>query len=73
MQIEKGIPMPFGKRGKLKNIAEKMEVGDSVLCDGDGYKSAKAHAASLIGALNRLGAKGISRPEQAGVRVWRTA
>jgi len=79
--IEKGIPIPTQGRGLYKRLADKMQVGDSVLFtdDPDAFgntKYASARAFGLIQRLKKDGKNGCQRimsngrPQQ--VRVWRT-
>ena len=66
MKIEKNIPFPNG-RGKWVEIAQKMEVGDSVLV------KTTAEACSLGLAVKRAVNGKVTTAKQAcgNIRVWR--
>ena len=66
MQIEKNVPIPSGRRSKIK-IINDMEIGDSVLCE------TYAQAMSLRDALRYRGLKYTTRQmdDGSGWRVWR--
>lgn len=82
--IEKGIPIPTQGRGLYKRIADKMEIGDSVLFTDDSdagtrfgkTKYASTRAFGLIQRLRKDGKNGCQRIMSNGrprqVRVWRT-
>lgn len=78
MEIEKGVPIPERyPHSRFREIAEKMEIGDSVLC-------ANSNEAVMLGAkLNNMGRAYTSRKESTErknlenrndlpYRVWRT-
>lgn len=61
MEIEKNIPIPL----KIGEIAEQMDVGDSVLCS-DYFKAMR-----LRDAMRYRGIEYRTRKTNDGVRVWR--
>ena len=67
MEIEKGIPLPkaYGSRSLYRKTAEKMNEGDSVLCDNE------AAASGLRAYLGRMGFKSAQRKVDGGWRVWK--
>ena len=60
MKIEKNIPLPITNN----EIASKMEVGDSVLCE------TKEKAEALRYAINKIGYARVNTSKD-GSRVWR--
>ena len=66
IKIEKNIPIPRSSRGggKWMRLAEKMEVGDSVL-----LKTVK-HVQTFTHAAKKLGMKAVQRKCEEGIRVW---
>ena len=79
-KVEKGVPIPPRRRGKLKRIIDEMEVGDSVLFTDDlsGFKKrfSEVMANNLIIALKKNGMDGCKRKmnntNPTETRVWRT-
>lgn len=86
--IEKNVPIPVGKSGKYstqyKRAAERMEVGDSILCthfvvkDKTGKTisvvSAEQQGRNIVNNLRKMNRRGLKRkvsetPVQ--YRVWR--
>ena len=73
VQIESGIPIPAGnKYGHWTLIAEKMNVGNSVLLKDDENGKATQKALGLKSALRKTGKDCVSRSMDGGVRVWCT-
>jgi len=69
MHIEKNIPIPRdtrGRKGIYKDLINKMEVGDSVLCTRPEY-------AGMNIAAKCLGVKLTSRAVGTKRRVWRVS
>lgn len=64
--IDKNLPAPQ-MRAEHKDIAEKMEIEDSVLFDD------RAKAKGMQQALRLIGRKGCVRKTERGFRVWRIA
>tara|TARA_R100001510_G_scaffold8875_1_gene6822 strand:+ start:235 stop:441 length:207 start_codon:yes stop_codon:yes gene_type:complete len=64
-EIEKNIPIPKKKFGKWDELARKMEVGDSVLFEGQNDSTA-----FYIAAKN-LGKKTTQRKINGKIRCWR--
>lgn len=76
MDIEKDVPMPESRRGSGQSAwstFSKMEVGDSILVDGDSTASKDCPAmnsASVYG--HRYGKRFSGRKQGNGkVRIWR--
>jgi len=80
MKIEKGIPLPPPEKSLAIQIAEKMEVGDSVYFEQKSLQSSDVQR--LLRALKTINRKGSSRQiydtqedfrrrKIVGVRVWR--
>ena len=68
MKIEKGVPIPAVGASRVRppgQIAEKMEAGDSVLCDAESI----AHRVRY--SLINRGHKATMRKVEGGWRVWR--
>lgn len=64
--IEKGMPIPNRKWGKYTQIAEDMEVGDSILI------KTRKEAIRLRSAIYNTGAKAIMRKlDFEEYRVWK--
>ena len=73
VQIESDIPIPAGnKYGHWTLIAEKMNVGNSVLLKDDDNGKATQKALGLKSALRKTGKDCVSRSMDGGVRVWCT-
>jgi hypothetical protein len=72
VRIERNVPIPPAKRGACGRprcqatlLAEKLQVGESVLCGSSTeYDTMRAR-------LQRLGRKYVSRKMRDGWRVWR--
>lgn len=67
-KIENGIPIPKEKRGRKpiwKDLATKMQEGDSVLV------SKKQNAKPLYHAIRRFGHIAVMRSMHDGTRVWK--
>ena len=65
-KIEKNIPMP--ERNKIRAVASKMDVGDSVFFEG---QQGRSQGCNLLANLKKLGLQGICRKVEGGFRVWR--
>ena len=66
MKIEKNVPIPPKyNHGIWTHLAEKMEVGDSILVDS------ASHRSSLTIALKGRGCKLTTRSENGKFRIWR--
>lgn len=67
VEIQKNIPIPIGKayKGKWKEIAKTVGIGESFLVDS------RAKVESARHALRLAGKEGISRADGSGFRVWR--
>lgn len=65
IQIESNIPLPRAKQTKWVRIAQKMDVGDSVLLDSN------KQANCLYVALIRLGHSVRMARDNGGIRVWK--
>jgi hypothetical protein len=65
--IDKGVEMPpkVKRTSASRDVAEQMEMGDSVLCESP------AQAATLRWALYLANKKGSVRKTRQGWRVWR--
>jgi hypothetical protein len=68
--IERDIPVPpkaFGvrKSGKWKQLAEKMQIGDSVELEK------QSEVKALYAALRNINKRGIQRKINGKLRVWR--
>jgi len=61
--IEQDVPVP---KGNTAEVAEEMEVGDSVLFES------RPKANFLQAELRKIGLMGKSRKVKNGYRVWRT-
>lgn len=72
LKIESGIPIPnrVSIRRGVGVIAEKMKVGDSVLCED--YIQAQGLSEALIRKFGVGAAKRRMQRETRKVRVWRT-
>lgn len=71
-QIDKAIPVPTYRAGQGKwsginwlEIAQRMNLGDSVFMEGGRCQSSVCHALGL------LGYKAAARKVPGGVRIWR--
>lgn len=62
---EKGIPIPHREYGMWREVALKMEVGESV------FFPTLAHAPALHAGLKNAGFKAVTRKVEDGYRVWR--
>ena len=65
-KIEKNIPMP--NRNKMREVASKMDVKDSVFFEGP---KGKSKGSNLCVNLQTLGRQGRCRKVEGGYRVWR--
>lgn len=66
--IEHGVPVPPAVRsGAYRELAQQMQVGDSVRFEND------SKASNLRVALRALGFKSVQRQGKDGCRVWRIA
>ena len=70
-KIEKNIPI--GVVNQTKYPFSKMEVGDSFFVKGDKKKITAVTVAATTYKKNTEGTNFISRRNESGVRVWRTA
>lgn len=65
-EVEPGIPIPHRKPSAARDAADKMQEGDSVLCDTEN------EAVLIRHHLNRRGFKTTSRKIAGkGWRIWR--
>jgi len=67
-KIEKNIPMP--EKNKMREVASKMDVNDSVFFEGS---KGRSKGCDLAAKLKKLGRKGSCRKVENGYRVWRIA
>lgn len=65
MNVEKGVPLPEGKRRYPYKV---MEVGDSFLVEGS---SLQVVCNANYRAGKKLGKRFIARKDGEGIRVWR--
>jgi len=65
-KIEKNIPIP--SRNKIRAVASKMNVEDSVFFEGP---KGRSQGCNLLANLKKLGLQGICRKVENGYRVWR--
>lgn len=73
MKIEKGIPIPPSKteRSELFTILSQLEIGDSVLVEGDIQNRTRAKAVAM-NLRHRSEKDFITRRVKNGLRIWRT-
>jgi hypothetical protein len=65
-KIEKNIPVP--ERNKIRTIASKMNVEDSVFFEGP---KGRSQGCNLLAHIKKLGFQGTFRKVEGGYRVWR--